>query len=87
MSKSITENTSRFWVRCTPEQYRQIKEMAKNAGVTVGEMALMKLLNLQLDYEEEIIDHPTTKTLKDGTEKKYSRRYVSRKKILVPAGE
>ena len=79
----ITKKGNRFWVSCEPEQYKQIQNMANNAGLSMGQFVLARVLGLKVEYVYEIKEYPLYKETKKG-KKEYKNRYVSRKKVLRP---
>jgi len=50
----ITKKGNRFWVSCEPEQYKQIQNMANNAGLSMGQFVLARVLGLKVEYVDEI---------------------------------
>jgi hypothetical protein len=63
-------------VRCTEQQKKDIKSLAEGKGLSVSDFILTELLNLKVVEKDVISEYPVGK--------KYNRRYISTKKVLVP---
>lgn len=83
--KKEVNKDKQFYIRCTPEQYSDIKNKSEGAGVTMGEFALAKIFDLKIVPVGEKREITYYKKNKAGEDRPYKLNYsVKRKAAVVP---
>ncbi|HPZ07735.1 MAG TPA: hypothetical protein PL110_06455 [Candidatus Eremiobacteraeota bacterium] len=83
------ERTKKLWVKCTPEEHKRVKAMAKEKGLSVSDMVLSNLLGIEIIPLSEPTKTPYVKVVNTkGDTKTYYKEYKRKKKgVLKPVPE
>lgn len=81
--KKETTKGKQIWVRCNEEQYKQLQGWAQNSGISVSEMALSKIFNIEIVNAPKIKECTHTVTTKAGKIKTYKQQYIVKRKASL----
>ncbi len=71
----------KLWIRCSEKEHEKIKELAEKNNTAVSDYVLSRALGLPLVQAEEKEYEFTVKD-KKGIGRKYSHKYIPKKKIV-----
>jgi hypothetical protein len=72
-----TEKPANINIRCSQAHKAQIVALAKSRDLSLSDLIITELLNLEIATEDVISTYPV------GKEGKYSRRYLTTKKVYI----
>lgn len=83
--KKEDSKDKRYWVRCTPEQYEKIQNMAGEKNVSMGEFTLAKIFNIEIEQTDGEKKCTYYIDNKQGEPRPYTLKYKTKKRgILKP---
>ena len=73
--------------RCTKDQRKRMKRLAKVAKLTLADFIKFKTLNIKVIYHDVVKKCDNLITDRKGNKKLYQREYVTKRKEYIEMGE
>ncbi len=81
--KKEESRDKRYWLRCTDEQYNQVKAWSQGKGVSMGEITIAKLFGIEIIETPEVRECSHKVKTPKGKIKEYTRQYTVKKKAML----